>query len=360
MKPEIAIIGGGLFGITIYLKLKKKGFSCSLFEKNKNILDGASSNNLNRVHLGYHYPRDFETAKQSLEGYKNFGKFYSSSIVKNFNNYYFIANSSRVNFKNYLKFCKLNNLKFKKVELNKFLLKNKNLQGGIKVKEPIYDWIEIKKNINKKLRDFKSNKIFLNHEISNITYKNKYILRAKKKLFKFDVIIDASYEGSNKLSKNIKKQNKFIFQKVIVFEFISNNFDKMGLALMDGNYFSFLPKGKTKKHILYHVVHSILKRTTSNYYPQKWYKKKISSKLITNTRKKIIKDIKKYFPELNLKITKNYFISARVFPTNLEKTDKRVSKIIKLKKGYYKVLSAKVDHCVDIANRMFQTLKTYK
>ena len=102
MEPKIAIIGGGLFGITIYLKLQKKGYQCFLFEKKKSILKGASSNNLNRVHLGYHYPRDFETARQSLKGYKNFKKFYSSSIVNKFKNYYFIANSSKVNIKNYL------------------------------------------------------------------------------------------------------------------------------------------------------------------------------------------------------------------------------------------------------------------
>ena len=70
--------------------------------------------------------------------------------------------------------------------------------------------------------------------------------------------------------------------------------------------------------------------------------------------------IRKYFPNLNLKFTNKYFVSARVFPTNLEKTDKRVSKVIKIKKGYYKILSAKVDHCVDIANQMFQCLKAYK
>ena len=105
MKPKIAIIGGGLFGITTYLKLLKKGYQCFLFEKKKSILKGASSNNLNRVHLGYHYPRDFETARQSLKGYKNFKKFYSSSIVDKFKNYYFIANLSKVNMKNYLKFC---------------------------------------------------------------------------------------------------------------------------------------------------------------------------------------------------------------------------------------------------------------
>ena len=41
----------------------------------------------------------------------------------------------------------------------------------------------------------------------------------------------------------------------------------------------------------------------------------------------------------------------------VEKSDKRVSKVIKIKKLYYKILSAKVDHCVDIANQIHQFLK---
>ena len=360
MSKKIAIIGAGLFGITIYLLLKKRGLECTLFEKNNDILEGASTNNLNRVHFGYHYPRDFETAKQSIKGYKSFKKFYSSAIIEKFDNYYFIAKSSKVSLKVYLKFCKENNLKFKKVNLNKFNLLNNNLQGGIKVQEPIYDWKKIKNNIINKLKLIKKNKKKLNEEVLNILNGKKYIIKTNKKNYDYDIIIDASYEGSNRISKNISKQSKFIYQQVIVFEFILKNYKKMGLALMDGKFFSFLPKGKTSKHILYHVKYSVLKNKISLEYPKKWKDKKISEYAINHSKKKILKDIKDYFPNLNLKLTKKYFISPRVFPTNQEKTDKRVSKIIKLRKGYYKIISAKVDHCVDIANEILKSLISYK
>ena len=75
MTKKIAIIGAGLFGVTTYLLLKQKGFDCTLFERKNKILDGASTNNLNRVHFGYHYPRDQETAKQSTKGYNSFKNF---------------------------------------------------------------------------------------------------------------------------------------------------------------------------------------------------------------------------------------------------------------------------------------------
>ena len=99
MNKRIAIIGGGLFGITAYFFLRKKNYQCSLFEEKSSLIGGASTNNLNRVHLGYHYPRDRLTTKQCITGYNSFTKFYKKAIIKNFKNYYLIAKTSKVNFK---------------------------------------------------------------------------------------------------------------------------------------------------------------------------------------------------------------------------------------------------------------------
>ncbi len=360
MKKKIAIIGGGLFGITTYLILKRKGFECSLFEKNKDVLMGASTNNLNRVHLGYHYPRDYQTARQSLKGYKSFKKFYSPAIIKNFKNYYFIANSSKVTYQHYLKFCKKNHLKYKTVNLDNFSIKNQNLQGGIQVTEPIYDWHKIKIIILKKLKKLKKNDIKLNEKVTDISLKNQYILKTSKNSYNYDIIIDAAYEGSNYLSKKIIKPKKFVFQKVIILEFVLSRFKKMGLALMDGNFFSYLPKGKSNKHILYHVTYSVLKKKISKFYPKNWNKNNISKFEINKLKKNILNDIRFYFPNLKIKFTNNIFTSARVFPVNLEKTDKRISKVFKIRKEYYKILSAKVDHCVDISHEILQNLEQNK
>ncbi|MDA8836175.1 FAD-dependent oxidoreductase, partial [Candidatus Pelagibacter bacterium] len=100
---KVIIIGSGIFGLTIFLKLISKKYDCILLEKEKRIMLGASTNNLNRVHLGYHYPRDDKTAQQSKIGSNSFIKFYKSSIIKYFQNYYVISKyNSLVNFKDYL------------------------------------------------------------------------------------------------------------------------------------------------------------------------------------------------------------------------------------------------------------------
>ena len=283
MKKRISIIGGGIFGISIYLKLKSAGFDCQLFETKKKLLCGATTNNLNRIHHGFHYPRDKKTAIQSMQGYKSFKKFYKKSIVKNFPNYYLIAENSKVSLKKYIKFCKDCKLSFTKIDLKKFPLQTKKIQGGIKVNEPIYDWSKLKTDVKKKLRKIKKNKLYLNLKIIKIkNKKDKFFLFTQNKIFTTDIIIDATYNFSNSLTKNFTKNEKYKYQLVFVKEFKLKNFKKLGIAVMDGKYFSFLPKGKSNNHILYHVQNSIIKEEVSYEFKQSWlnlknFKKKIKS-----------------------------------------------------------------------------------
>lgn len=352
MNKKIAIIGGGLFGVTSYIKLKNKGYDCVLFEKKKDILLGASTNNLNRIHFGYHYPRDDQTAQQSYKGYKKFYKFFKKSVVKNFENYYAIAKESKIDFQTYLKFCKKNSLKYKNVNLKKFKIRFKNITGCVRVKEPIYDWNLITKEVKEKILKLSTNKIKKNETVKKIIKKNKYFLITNKQKYVFDVIVDASYDQSNRLIKKIFIPKKRKYQLVVVFEFYLKNFEKMGLAIMDGNFFSFLPKGNGNKHLIYHVKHSIIKQQISKYMPDRWLKFSKKSKKIFEIKKKIESDLNKYCTNLKIKFSKNVFINPRVIEKGVEKTDRRISTINEINKSYFQIFSAKIDHSIDIADNI--------
>ena len=357
MNKKIAIIGGGLFGLTTYIMLKKRGLECILFEKKKELLAGASTNNLNRVHFGYHYPRDNLTAKQSYKGYQSFCKIYKKAIVDNFKNYYIIAKHSKVSFNNYLKFCKKNKLNFKIIDNSKLGFEVKNIQGGIQVKEPIYDWEIIKKEAKSIINQFERNKIHLNEEVKKIKKINNFKLITNKGVYHFDKIIDASYDGSNFLTKNLNKPIKRKYQLVVVFEFKFKSSNKLGLALMDGKYFSFLPKGKGKQHLLYHVKHSVIKEKISEEFPKSWYNYSNYNDQINKSKKLLLKDLNFYLPNLNINLTNKIYVSPRVIQNRVEKTDRRVSYVNEISKNYFQIFSAKVDHSVDIA---FKVLKKFK
>ena len=62
---KIAVIGAGIFGITTAIKLARQ-HDVSIFERNSDILKGASDVNQCRIHRGYHYPRSPKTTLQVL------------------------------------------------------------------------------------------------------------------------------------------------------------------------------------------------------------------------------------------------------------------------------------------------------
>ena len=71
---NIAVVGGGIFGVTTAVKLAKSGHKVDLFEKENDILQAASGINQYRLHRGHHYPRSKETTLSSLNTEPKFRK----------------------------------------------------------------------------------------------------------------------------------------------------------------------------------------------------------------------------------------------------------------------------------------------
>ena len=122
------------------------------------------------------------------------------------------------------------------------------------------------------------------------------------------------------------------------------------LAIMDGPFFSILPKGNDRIHLFYHVKHSIIKQ--SKKISEKF--KKIKKNNYFSHFKKIkyfmMKDIQYFLPGIKIKFTNKFLISKRVLVRN--KTDKRVSFVKELQKNFFLINSAKVDHSVYIAKKI--------
>jgi L-2-hydroxyglutarate oxidase LhgO len=59
---KIAVIGGGVFGAMTAARLAEVGETVSLFERLPALMQGTTSV-ANRLHQGFHYPRDDETAR---------------------------------------------------------------------------------------------------------------------------------------------------------------------------------------------------------------------------------------------------------------------------------------------------------
>ena len=179
---KIAIIGAGFFGLTLGLFLSKK-HQIHIYEKEKKILNGASSANQFRFHLGYHYPRSQKTVNEIKKSKNLFISFFGKNIFGKTENFYLIAKKSKTNIKKYINFLLKNKLNYRHTELFK---KNIFIEGAIKSNEKILNFFRIQKIIFNKIN--KSN--------LDIKFKKEF---EKEYLPKYDKVIVSTYSNNNKI-----------------------------------------------------------------------------------------------------------------------------------------------------------------
>lgn len=101
---RIAIRGGGIYGCVI-ADVLSFNHDVTVYEKENDILTGASFNNFRRIHRGSHYPLSPETAKECREWGLRFFKKYAG-YCKSMPVVYWIAGTSRVTPNDYLRFMR--------------------------------------------------------------------------------------------------------------------------------------------------------------------------------------------------------------------------------------------------------------
>jgi len=357
-KKKVAVIGGGIFGSEIALSLDKCGYEVSLFEMNKELLEGASKNNQNRLHLGFHYPRNIETGLQCVKGFQKFNNRYSDAIFKDFKNAYFISNyNSKVTIKEYLTFCKKLNIDFKKIKSTDFPVQILAADNGIVCKEYVYDTSLLKKIIKNKIKDTNIN-IFLNTKIENVKFikdENFCIKLSNEELFYADILINTTYSDLNRLTNKLNYPIKKNLYEYTVVPIIELDIPKVGITIMDGPFTSILPYGKTNNFLLYHVDKSVIASEVSYMMNEAWLFKNSSpfSKMKkTKYFSEILNECSKFFPFLKFSKLVGFLEGPRMVLANKDDTDERPSFIQNYDNRYFTVFSGKIDHSVWVSEEI--------
>lgn len=353
---KIGIVGGGIFGLLAAKKIKdnlKKNVEITIFEINDNILKGASANNLNRIHLGYHYPRSKKTADQSKLNYYKFVDIFKECIRDDIKSYYFIAKkNSKVNFHQYLDFCNKLELPFKEVNFDKIDFRVNNIHGGIVTNEAVYDVDKIR-NMFIKFCEQNNIHLSLKNKVTHIySFEKKVDIKSDKTDSTFDIVLDTSHIYTNSFKTNLKNNliNKR-YQKTLVLNVKIDLNSNIGAAVMDGNFVSFLPNGFKDDHLLYDVENSIIfEKNSLTFDPY--------SEVDINVEKirlKIFNKFNFFFPDLLIKEVKSSNFSYRLLP--FSKVDERVSKLQKYSKNFLSVNSTKVDHAIELSDKIYEHIK---
>jgi L-2-hydroxyglutarate oxidase LhgO len=103
---NVAIAGGGFFGLYLAEQLALKGCKVKVYEKSSELMSRASYVNQARVHNGYHYPRSILTALRSRLSFPRFVNEFRDCIDDDFDKYYLVAGSlSKVTGEQFRRFC---------------------------------------------------------------------------------------------------------------------------------------------------------------------------------------------------------------------------------------------------------------
>lgn len=349
---KIGIIGAGIFGSLAGIELSKLGYQVTVFEKNAEILTGATANSQNRLHLGLHYPRDFETAIQSIKGFVDFSNRFPDSIFDNFNNYYAVAKqNSKISYEDFLKFCSKTKIPVEpKCDIPESFLKNTDFFGGlIKSREAVIDMKFLRDQLIQELVTTQV-AIHLEATVTRVEKRNnEFLLESTLGSHNFDFIVRATY-GTDRIESSTLElhAHEFEYQNTVI-SILQSEEPAFGLTVVDGDFLTVLPYGRTGKFLAYGPSISTLNKVISSGLPQSEDFQLDTSKY-EEANKLIASRTRDYLPEWNFQETGQYLKAIRTIRLETKKTDRRTSHIKQSAQNFFDIWSGKIDHCVEIAN----------
>lgn len=355
---KIAVIGAGIFGSVISHFLSKQNHDVTLFERQGNILSGASANNQNRLHLGFHYPRDLETAIQSKIGFEEFKSNFYNACVFDFSCYYGLSISdSKTDIRSYLEFIEKAGLECQfihKEAISEFGFDVSKISHLLLCDEGVVDNDLLRKILVQNI-DKHGVKLSLSDSVVSISKRSSgWEVKSNKRNQIYDVVIKSTYGLDSILLTNFEYvKPTSIYQATIVLE-VKLPFSKFGITVVDGDFITILPKGSTNNFLLYSPKPSVMKQSLDLNEVLDVVN---SRSHIEDSTKKLISVFERYFLNFKKANIVNKYITIRNIDFLSTSTDKRVSKINKIAENFYDISSGKIDHSITVANQLVNMLK---
>lgn len=280
---KIAIIGAGWVGCHLAKHLMLE-HSVTVFEQ-KSIFSGSSSNNQNRLHLGFHYARSYKTRMLCKTTFNEFAKEYGDFIKRIPNNHYAVADSSVIDYQTYKDICEYSGL-----DCIEHSTRNlKNIQGCICVDEMYINFTG--------LVDYFS-KLLEGHIV-------KKQICSLDELSDYDIIINCT----NNFIQNTTVESFYELTLSLVYR-LTSTLDFGALTIVDGPFVSLFPY-KSNLYTLTDVEHTPVLATADISEIQKMYSH-ISEELVAKKRSLIEEKVNYYYPDFCNKFEyQSYFLAVK-------------------------------------------------
>jgi glycine/D-amino acid oxidase-like deaminating enzyme len=262
---DAVVIGGGFYGtvIAIYLAKQRGLKRLLLVERENALLKRASYNNQARVHNGYHYPRSFTTAYRSRINFPKFLRDWPQTVRKDFTSLYAIARrNSKVTARQFEHFCRDIGAKLQPApEALRGLFNMRLIEDVFLVEEYAFDsgllaaWaadelaaaqVEVRLGTHAVAIHAKENDTL---EVVLISDSAEQVpVRCKQ-------VLNCTYSGINQLQGDFPGTRLSLKQEITEMALMKapEELKDLGVTVMDGPFFSFMPFPARGLHSLSHV-----------------------------------------------------------------------------------------------------------
>lgn len=257
MKLDRIVIGAGIYGLYSALELGQKGYSVAVLEKEAEAFTRATYINQARVHMGYHYPRSYSTAKKSANYFNKFVNDYPDCIYNDFDQIYATSsNFSWTNAEQFERFCRHTGIVCERVNVDKYFKYNQ-CDGAFLTREYTYDAKILMDYFLKEIEKLPNVQIYYSVDINSIVIDGKdYLVCTNLDEFRSSYVINATYAGVNTILSMLGFEQfkiKYELCEIILCK-VNDDLKNTGLTVMDGPFFSIMPFGKTGYHSLTSVT----------------------------------------------------------------------------------------------------------
>lgn len=362
MEPSV-VIGGGLYGCMIAIKLAERGQRVVLIERESDLMQHASYNNQARVHGGYHYPRNRITGCRSRANIARFEQAFSFAVSSPASSLYAISRmGSKVTPRQFEEFCTDIGTPLYEATQNELDLFDGHLVSAVyRVEEPVFNAALLRENLKRRLAE-SFIEVRLSQELVSCTPNGQAV-----DLLLLDVndlegysmtaaqVFNCTYSGLGNIVMNggpLKTRLKHEITEMALVEMPAPLKD-IGITIMDGDFWSSLPFPDRGAHTLSHVGYTphISWEDTGDedvYGDLQHYRKKTPSR-----GGRMIRDAARYVPIMR---DAKQVDSLWEIKTVLVKNEINDGRPILLEKHVgmpvWSVLGGKVDNVFDLLDRM--------
>ena len=262
---DAVIIGGGFYGsaIGVYLARRRNLKRVLLVERESSLLMRASHTNQARVHNGYHYPRSFTTAYRSRVNLPRFVRDWPFAVKKDFVKLYAIARrNSKVTAKQFERFCREIGARVQPAErAQRALFEPRLIEEVFSVEEYAFDTTQLAQWARTELAE-SGVQIRLGTRVTSISRAERQRLGVQLRsddgteaIMHSRLVFNCTYSGLNQIGGDFPCTRTGLKQEVTEMALMRPPAElrDLGITVMDGPFFSFMPFPARGLHTLSHV-----------------------------------------------------------------------------------------------------------